>query len=98
MADVFVCPSGDSPKPPKFNNPDEAAKWVNEHTDYVYLGAGMNNQIGADVIVLHEKPGAHDQQGMNLLFGDGHVEWQQLPDAMKMIQDQQAGKKGAGGL
>jgi len=98
VANVFVCPSGDTPQPPKFANLDEAAKWVNEHSDYVYLGVNMNNRVGADVIVLYEKPGAHGQQGMNMLFGDGHVEWEQLPNAMKMIQDQQAGRKGGGGL
>jgi prepilin-type processing-associated H-X9-DG protein len=98
VADVFVCPSGNSPQPPKFNNPDAAAKWVNEHTDYVYLGAGMNSTVGAETIVLYEKPGAHGKQGMNMLFGDGHVEFQLMPNAMRMIQDQQAGRKGGGGL
>jgi prepilin-type processing-associated H-X9-DG protein len=71
---------------------------VNEHTDYVYLGAGMNSTVGAETIVLYEKPGAHGKQGMNMLFGDGHVEFQLMPNAMRMIQDQQAGRKGGGGL
>lgn len=97
-AAVFVCPSGDTPQPPNFANLDEAAKWTNEHSDYVYLGKGMNTTVGAETIVLYEKPGAHGNQGMNMLFGDGHVEFQTTPGAMKMIQDQQAGRKGGGGL
>jgi prepilin-type processing-associated H-X9-DG protein len=97
-AEVFTCPSGDTPQPPHFANLDEAAKWVNEHSDYVYLGKGMTSAVGAETIVLYEKPNAHGSQGMNMLFGDGHVEFQTMSSALKMIQDQQAGKKGAGGL
>ena len=97
-AQVFVCPSGDTPQPPTFANRDAAAKWVNENSNYVYLGQNMTVRVGADTIVLYEKPDAHGGQGMNLLFGDGHVEWMQMSEALKRIEDQQAGRKGGGGL
>jgi prepilin-type processing-associated H-X9-DG protein len=97
-AAVFACPSGQTTELPAFANKNEEANWVNVHSDYVYLGKGMNITAGPETIVLYEKPGAHGGQGMNMLFGDGHVEFQMMPNARKMIQDQEAGKKGAGGL
>jgi prepilin-type processing-associated H-X9-DG protein len=94
-AQVFICPSANSSLDAiRGMNIDDAAKWVNEHSDYVYLGAGMNNKAGGEVIVLYEKPGAHGGQGMNMLFGDGHVEFEMMPVAMRMIETQQAGRKG----
>jgi prepilin-type processing-associated H-X9-DG protein len=96
-AQVFVCPSG-ATTVPTFGNPDAAVKWVDENSDYVYLGQNMNARVGAGAVVLYEKPDAHGGQGMNLLFGDGHVEWVMKDEAMKRIEDQQAGRKGGGGL
>jgi prepilin-type processing-associated H-X9-DG protein len=90
---VFVCPSGNTKFPGGNMAVDDQVKWVNENTDYVYIGAGMNATAGAETIVLHEKPDAHGGQGMNMLFGDGHVEFFQTPAAMQMIQAQQAKKK-----
>jgi prepilin-type processing-associated H-X9-DG protein len=97
-AEVFVCPTGEKTVPRNLATKDAQAKWVNENSDYVYIGAGKTSAIGADVIVLYEKPDAHQGQGMNILYGDGHVEFQLMPNAQRMIEDQQAGRKGGGGL
>jgi prepilin-type processing-associated H-X9-DG protein len=64
---------------------DTQARWVNENASYTYVGAGMNNTAGAEEVVLHEKDDNHDQDGMNLLFGDGHVEWDTLETAQQRI-------------
>src|SRR5687767_1972034 len=82
-AEVFICPSGHSSLPPNIHTmkPDEIAAWVNQNADYVYLGAGRNNTVGADEILVYEKPNNHGNQGMNMLFGDGHVEWVQMSQA-----------------
>jgi prepilin-type processing-associated H-X9-DG protein len=94
---VFICPSGSNGDARLAGmKPEDAAKWVNEHSDYVYLGKGMDARTGAEIVVLYEKADAHGGQGMNMLFGDGHVEFQMMPSAMKMIEDQRAGKKGRG--
>jgi prepilin-type processing-associated H-X9-DG protein len=93
--EVFVCPSGNT-APPNGLAIDDQVKWVNDNADYVYLGAGMNITAGAEVIVLYEKPGAHGNQGMNILYGDGHVEFQMMQSAMQQIQRQTANKKGGG--
>ncbi|MDB5318618.1 MAG: hypothetical protein JWN40_249 [Phycisphaerales bacterium] len=94
-AEVFVCPSGNNQFPRAANLAmDDQVKWVNEHSDYIYLGAGMNVTAGAETILLYEKPGAHGGQGMNILYGDGHAEFQQMPYAMQAIEKQKANKKG----
>ena len=92
---VFVCPTGNT-APPNGLAIDDQVKWVNDNADYVYLGSGMNVTAGAEVIVLYEKPGAHGGQGMNMLYGDGHVEFQMMQSAMQQIQKQNANKKGGG--
>ena len=46
-------------------------------------------------IVLYEKPDAHHGDGMNMLYGDGHVEFQRMDMAKKLI-DQQGGGDNTG--
>jgi hypothetical protein len=88
-ADVFICPSGDTKLPAGLATmaPADIAAWVNSHADYVYVGAGLTTAIGADQIVLYEKPADHTA-GMNMLFGDGRMEFDVMPVAVKMIQAQ----------
>jgi prepilin-type processing-associated H-X9-DG protein len=88
---VFVCPSSGTQLPANAAtmSVDEQAAWVNEHSDYVYLGKGLKeNQVDATRVVLYEKDGAHEHDGMNLLYGDGHAEWQNYAAAMAQIQAQ----------
>ena len=73
---------------PKNLTPADLAKWVDAHSDYVYVAAGATSSAGADEIMLYEKPGDHGKDGMNILFGDGHVEFVLMGKAVAMIQDQ----------
>ncbi|HYE20390.1 MAG TPA: DUF3352 domain-containing protein [Tepidisphaeraceae bacterium] len=86
---VFMCPTHDHGAPAiapgGAGGAKQLAEWVDENSAYVYLGAGLNNTTPADVIVVHEKPGNH-AGGMNCLFGDGHVEWLMMPQAMEQIE------------
>jgi len=87
---VFVCPSSNTSIPGNLPTPQEMAKWVNENSNYIYVGAGLNNNAPPQRVVLYEKADDHGHEGMNLLFGDGHVEFQPLPDAQHLIES--AGK------
>ena len=92
---VFICPTGNNQLPANVMamTPDEQVAWVNEHSDYVYLGKGLKaNNLDATRVVVYEKDGAHSGQGMNLLYGDGHAEWQRRDVAMQQIQQAQQGK------
>lgn len=75
--------------------PEQQQAWVNEHSDYVWNGAGKKNTMGSDEPLAWEKPeGA--AQGLNILYGDGHVEWHAMPDALEQIHKAEA-KRGKGG-
>ena len=91
--EVFTCPSSDNAVPPEIVHApkEEQAKWVNANSSYVYVGAGLKNDAPADMIVLYERPDDHDEDGLNFLYGDGHVEWQSMPVAQELIKN--AGKK-----
>jgi len=84
--DVFVSPRTTTDIPPEVrqSDPPTMADWVNLNADYIYKGAGMNNRTPADAVVAYEDPDKVDE-GINILFGDGHVEFQNLPQAMETI-------------
>ena len=94
--EVFVCPSGSSSAPPAgdFLKPDgtpdgpKLKAWVDANSDYTYLGAGRTNSSPAEDILLYEKPSDHDGDGMNMLFGDGHVEFFTMPSAVAELARQ----------
>lgn len=95
--EVFISPSSRTAIPPNVRNgtPQEKAQWVNDNSDYVYLGKGLKADANAERVLAYEKPEIHNGDGLNALFGDGHVEWNPVDRAMQMIQNQQA-QKGAG--
>lgn len=91
-SDAFVCPSGnDTPAP----GADAATQAKNlsagGHLSYVYLGKGMTNAEPPDKVVAYENPGAHGGDGMNVLFGDGHVEFLANVTVQKMLDELKAG-------
>ena len=47
---------------------------------------------GANVVVLYEPMSNHDDDGMNILWGDGHVSWEQKKVASKIIDQVKAGQ------
>jgi prepilin-type processing-associated H-X9-DG protein len=99
--EVFVCPSGNTQVPPGLTG-DKAVAWVNEHSDYIYVGKGLTISGPPDRIVLYEKLTDHGHDGVNMLYGDGHVEFQSMPQAQQMINQLQqnipAGPTGEHGL
>lgn len=85
-AAVFICPDVHTPMP-NLSEPEAIANWVNHNTDYIYLGKGKTNSTPADDILLYEKPSDHGD-GMNILFADGHVDFDSLASANEMIEKQ----------
>lgn len=91
VPEVFHNPRGGNDEPPLPANAtaEDIAKYVDEHSDYIYLGAGKNNSSPAEDILAYENPeGLED--GINILYGDGHVEFLAMPDAMREIEKAKA--------
>lgn len=90
--ECFVCPGGATRIPPNRAGmkPQELADWVNKNSDYVFAGQGLNmNKAPAEQVVLYEKPQAHRNDGMNMLYADGHVEFQVQRMADQIINNLQ---------
>ncbi|HSU67274.1 MAG TPA: H-X9-DG-CTERM domain-containing protein [Tepidisphaeraceae bacterium] len=95
---VFVNPrGGDMPAIPP--NKDQWPEWVEEHSDYVWLGKGKSvTTAGPETVIAHEKL-EENPEGVNLLFGDGHVEWMPASGARETIErSKQQGNKVNGNL
>lgn len=97
--DVFVCPaSGTAIPPPDIGrDPRRAKDWINANADYVYLGGvgpgKVNINHPADTVLAHEKFENHEEEGINILFNDGHVEWMILPQAEELLRKQMEGNR-----
>jgi prepilin-type processing-associated H-X9-DG protein len=81
--DVFVCPDSDD-TPAK--SPAELES--GGHCSYRYFGRGETDVAATD-LVLAEEEDNHDS-GVNLLFGDGHVQWLPLATAKPIVDKAKA--------
>jgi prepilin-type processing-associated H-X9-DG protein len=85
---VFICPDSETSDPGSLQG-EQLAAWVNANADYVYVGAGLERVAGlslgsrgsANLLVAYEKDTNRSEKGMNVLFGDGRVEWLNEHDA-----------------
>jgi prepilin-type processing-associated H-X9-DG protein len=98
---VFLCPRLGQKVPADVQSArDKWAGWVDEHSDYVYLGAGQKLAAirqPAQTIILYDKPGNHGGGNVNLAFADGHCESVPAARAMQMIEKQKKGDQPDGG-
>jgi prepilin-type processing-associated H-X9-DG protein len=82
---AFACPSSGTTVPGNMTR-DQAAAWVNSNSDYIYAGGNLKQGADPSIVVLYEKDGDHNNDGMNVLFADGHVEFMSLDAAHQLIQ------------
>jgi prepilin-type processing-associated H-X9-DG protein len=83
---VFVAPNSGTQMPPGLTGND-LANWIDNNSDYTYAGAGL--KMGAadpGTVVAYEKDQVNNNQGMNILFADGHVEWFPADQGHQIIQ------------
>lgn len=77
-AAAFVCPSSND-IPANINKPSdwtEAFKPDSHELSYVYVGGGLGtSDVSSESVLAYENPHNHLDEGMNVLFGDYHVEW-----------------------
>ena len=83
----FFCPSEPMPDVPDLPL-DELGDWLSGNTHYVYLGAGKGTSVPADAILLYEPLHHHDGEGINILFGDSHVQFFMIDEARELLAEQ----------
>jgi prepilin-type processing-associated H-X9-DG protein len=88
--EVFVSPSSNTAVPGQVLDRRKLGEWVNENSDFVYMGSGKTNAAGPEEILAYEKPDIHGGDGFNILFGDGHVEFVGRDYGMKLVNEQEA--------
>ena len=89
---VFVCPSSDK-TPPDNSSPQKFASEIasGQHTSYVYLGKGLNVHAPADTVLIYEPLEDHAREGMNVVFGDGHVQFLDRHQSQTILDERAAG-------
>ncbi len=92
---VFICPS---------SNDDKAQGATSElrvqdfrttpgRCSYIYIGAAFTQGTATAAHVIAYEPLAnHSKGGMNVLYGDGHVDWLSAADARYLLTELQAGR------
>lgn len=97
--EVFVCPDSGTTVP-SVVPADQLVAWVNAHSDFIYVGAGMSNRSVPTInspkpeqlVWAYEKEENHHGRGMHVLFADAHVEWMTIDAARGAIAITQAAR------
>jgi prepilin-type processing-associated H-X9-DG protein len=82
---IFFSPRTGTPPPAPGLTADQAAEWVEQHSDYIWTGKGLNERAPADKILAYENP-AKVKEGINILYADGHVEFKLMSAARREIE------------
>ena len=89
---VFVCPgSNDFPATGATTQATAVDLYAGGHLSYLYFGKGLIGTPPATLILAHEPLANHQNKGMNVLFGDGHVEFITPPAATMILAELKAG-------
>lgn len=94
-SEVFICPSSDDKRAegPTTQAVATAVVTIPEHCSYVYLGGGHTYLTATPKHVLaYEHHRNHRGNGMNVLYGDGLVQWLDKPQADRVLAELKAGQ------
>jgi prepilin-type processing-associated H-X9-DG protein len=94
--EVFVCPSSNDEKATGPTTQALREDFAKPHRcSYIYCG-NMSANSPADMVLAYENPENHENDGMNVLYNDGHVDWIHGESARRLFADLQAGRNPPG--
>jgi prepilin-type processing-associated H-X9-DG protein len=86
----FICPAG-TQKPLTLDRVRADPRTLDDPTYSSYTYVPLTPEQGtADNVLAFESIEHRDQQGVNVLFGDAHVEWMGGRDALRQLRDDYA--------
>ncbi|MDB5293251.1 MAG: hypothetical protein JWL69_4492 [Phycisphaerales bacterium] len=85
---ALVCPSSN-------DTPPSTASGISTpgYLSYVYAGSGLTNRAGPNEVLAYEPLSNHKNDGINVLYADGHVEFQTRANAQRIIQQAKSGRR-----
>jgi prepilin-type processing-associated H-X9-DG protein len=93
MPKTFICPSsGDTAAGGETPEQVRAQLMAGDHVSYIYIGAGLTYNHGADYVVAYDRPRNHAPDGANILYADGHVDWMAMRAFQHVLDEVAAGR------
>lgn len=92
-AEVFACPSSDAEKAPGLTIQEAALTLIHpKHCSYIYFPPPADaGDLAIERVLAVERVENHRGGGMNILFGDGHVNWFDSQRAQFILSELNAG-------
>jgi prepilin-type processing-associated H-X9-DG protein len=89
----LVCPATTDTAPRRTSSPPDISADIRAggHLSYWYVGRGLRLQDSADSILAVEPLENHGNQGINVLYLDGRVEFRAVPEAEPILNQLRAG-------
>lgn len=92
-SESFVCPSSNDKPAPGATGKEQAQKLTAAgFCSYIYVGRNLRTNASPDTVVLYEPLNDHKNEGCNMLFADGHVDWVDEKNAQQVIAQLKAGQ------
>jgi len=92
-SEILVCPDSHDVRATGTVQEQSAALTAGGHCSYIYMGKGLTSaDTPAEAVLAYEPMGNHFNQGMNVLFGDYHVEFIDAKTAQAMLKSIVPGK------
>ena len=90
--EVFICPSSNDDTASGATTRQTLIDFAKPgHCSYIYLGRGLTSAVSAQHVIAYEPLSNHQNLGINVMYGDGHVDWLNKAEAEYLV-----GQLGAG--
>ena len=84
-----ICPrSPDATTVPANMSIQQLAQWADEHSTYIYVYPNKGANADGETIILYEPLSNHNNEGINIAYGDGHISFARRSEAESELRKQ----------